>query len=351
MKTNRTRSTVGFGFAMLVVAGMAACGTRPLSKPDGAGAAGGTGAAGAAGVAGDSSGPPPFAPYSPPSGAVGGAGGGPDDTGAGAGTAGDAPSTDVGGQGGSADFQPPAPAPPPPPLPPPPPPVSPAYCDGMPGKPLPYAIASDFTTIFALNAANGLTLLAVPDCGQTFFPDVRVAGPAEPDAGVDAKAATADAGTREAGAPPLAVPTPSECFAFKYRPDDCNFAAGAVDAVGIQCWAGVIFTSSPLTGTPGQGICIAPGATAVHFKARASRRGARVKFGSIREGLDTTEFYLSLTTSWADYSVSIPAAEPYDNEPSIPLGGVWNGFSVVVDPQDHIGGTYVFVSDVIWAAM
>jgi hypothetical protein len=123
--------------------------------------------------------------------------------------------------------------------------------------------------------------------------------------------------------------------------------AGLAANPGVTCWAGVIFTATP-AGISAPGICIAPGATAVHFKARASREGARVKFGSIREGLATTEFYILLTTTWTDYTVSIPAGEDYDGES--PSGGVWNGFSVVAEPADHVGGTYIFVSDVVWAA-
>jgi hypothetical protein len=45
-------------------------------------------------------------------------------------------------------------------------------------------------------------------------------------------------------------------------------------------------------------------------------------------------------------TVSIPADEPY-NRSTLP-GGVWNGFSVVAEPQDHVGGSYFLVKDIRW---
>jgi hypothetical protein len=48
--------------------------------------------------------------------------------------------------------------------------------------------------------------------------------------------------------------------------------------------------------------------------------------------------------------VSIPVDEDYNNEVQVSPGGVWNGFSIVVEPADHLGGTYIFVSDVVWSA-
>jgi hypothetical protein len=44
----------------------------------------------------------------------------------------------------------------------------------------------------------------------------------------------------------------------------------------------------------------------------------------------------------------IPAGEAYDGN-SV-NGGFWNGFSVIVEPQDHAGGTDVFVAGVTWEA-
>ena len=312
------------------------------------------------------SGTPSFTPYapdasapkSPSSGASGGgpssgaAGDGPSsgaggDTGAqgGAGLAasggegGNVGSASSSGEGGVAGSQAPPPAP----------------CDGVPEKPLPYAIAADFPYVFPLNAVQTWTILPALDCNQASFPDV----PDGADAGVD----VADA---DGGVGPVAIPgggqTPvTSCYAFEYMPDGCVSAnGGGVDggidpstdagiALVADCWAGVILTSEPLL-QDSLGICIAPGATVIHFKARASRDGARVKFGAIRAGLGETEFFLEISRQWQDYSVSIPAGEDYDNEPTSLFGGVWNGFSVVVEPEDHAGGTYILVSDVVWAA-
>jgi hypothetical protein len=95
------------------------------------------------------------------------------------------------------------------------------------------------------------------------------------------------------------------------------------------------------------GICIELGATKVTFQAKASRPDARIKFGAIREGLLQTEFFLNITTDWATYEVAIPPGEPYNTYSSGAMG-VWNGFSVIVEPQDHPGGTYIFVKDAVW---
>ena len=78
----------------------------------------------------------------------------------------------------------------------------------------------------------------------------------------------------------------------------------------------------------------------------ASKDGARVKFGSIREGLGSTEFFLDLTREWSDYAIMIPAGEDYNSNSM--QGGVWNAFSVIVEPQDHAGGTNIFVAGVSW---
>ena len=139
------------------------------------------------------------------------------------------------------------------------------------------------------------------------------------------------------------------CSEFRYDPDACVAANGAdATTAGGACWAGVIFGAS-FTGPNEPGVCLALGATAIHFKARASKDDARIKVGSIREGVSSTEFYINVTQTWASYTVSIPAGEDYDNEAQS-VGGVWNGFSLVVEPQDHAGGTSLFVSDIVWAA-
>jgi hypothetical protein len=144
-------------------------------------------------------------------------------------------------------------------------------------------------------------------------------------------------GAKEAAAGDAASDAASPaCYEFLYDPA-CNTGA---------CWAGVIFTQSA-GGLLDPGVCIEPGATKITFKAKASRPNARIKFGSIREGMGTTEFYLNITTDWATYEVTIPAGEPY-NSYSAGGEGVWNGFSVILEPQDHPGGTYVFVKDAVW---
>jgi hypothetical protein len=87
----------------------------------------------------------------------------------------------------------------------------------------------------------------------------------------------------------------------------------------------------------------------ITFMAKGSRAGARIKWGSIREGMDSTEHFLTtLTKDWVQYTITIPAGELYNT--SATPGGVWNGFSVVGEPQDHLGGTYIFVKDVTWTA-
>jgi hypothetical protein len=116
----------------------------------------------------------------------------------------------------------------------------------------------------------------------------------------------------------------------------------------------------------------------VTFWARASVNGTIVKFGSTRAGqclagypgaiandpvaqqqacgrsfpatLGAVEFFLSLTTQWTQYVVSLPAGEPYNDEPGVlPGGGVSNGFSVVVEPEQVPMGAYIFVKDIVWS--
>jgi len=199
----------------------------------------------------------------------------------------------------------------------------------MPMKALPYAIAADFTFPFTLNAIFTWT-------GDTSLVCDRVSCSAfhyDPTACVAGQGAA------------LEGDAPGDGGALD---DGGADGGGLADTTVAACWAGVIFTPGGF-GQPG--ICIAPGATAIHFKARASRAGARVKFGAIRAGLGETEFFLALTTTWADYTISIPPGEDYDNEPSAPSPfGVWNGFSVVAEPEDHLGGTDILVSDIVWTA-
>lgn len=147
----------------------------------------------------------------------------------------------------------------------------------------------------------------------------------------------ARAGDAPAGDAPSDVPTaPPSCYEFAYNPA-CTTGT---------CWGGVIFTQSA-GGMADPGVCIEPDATKITFQAKASRPNARIKFGSIREGMGATEFFLNITTEWASYEVTIPPGEPYNSYSAGSLG-VWNGFSVIVEPQDHPGGTYIFVKDAVW---
>ncbi len=135
------------------------------------------------------------------------------------------------------------------------------------------------------------------------------------------------------------------CYEFAYNPDPCiNSGTGSV------CWAGMIFQPTDMMGPAIKGVCIQPGANAIEFSARSSRDAARVKFGSIRPGVDSTEHWLNLTTTWTKYTITIPDTDAYtyDASSTDPAGGVWNGFSVVVEPADHTGGSYILVKDVVW---
>jgi hypothetical protein len=226
----------------------------------------------------------PFTPYRPPATSPGTAAAPPEGAAGVGGSPGPGdPGPAVGGASGGPLLPPPDVAPPP--L---------TTCEGAPHRALPYAIAADFTQRFLLNMPQLISTPTFDEC-------------------VD------------------------DCFAIHYAPDPCADPTG-------PCWAGVLFTPSFFGGP---GVCIEPGAREVRFEARASREGARVKFGSIRAGMGTTEFFLTLSTTWAAYSVSIPDGEPYDAEPGGSIG-VWNGFSIVVEPQDHVGGTDILVRKIVW---
>jgi hypothetical protein len=304
----------------------------------------------------DAAPPKPFEPYSPPfqpsipaaggQAAVGGGAAGtdssPSPTGTGfagmpsmpfptgsGGTAGPGPSVGPGAAGmaaaGQGGFPPDPDAGPPP---------ASALCANMNRHGLPFDISNDFTARFVLQPQS-FSVIDFPNCDQTFFPDAAPSPPPDFDGGIFVDP--------DAGAP---LATVTGCSAFKYDPDACVAANGGDPVTaGPSCWAGVIFTPT-LGGPLGPGVCIDRGAMTIHFKARASKDGARVKFGSIREGLGTTEFFLNLTRDWRSYTIMIPAGEDYDS--TDPSGGVWNGFSVVLEDQDHAGGTYVLVADVIW---
>jgi hypothetical protein len=245
------------------------------------------------------------------------------------------------------------------------PPVS--LCDGKAKKTLPFTIMSDYRAVTVIGTKSTFSITPSPDC-ITAYPvpeggteagstDAASADSTDDtqtlaldeDAGDSATgdATASDAGTSDAksdAAPVEAGPPPPACYEFRYEPSLCEAA---------ECWAGVIFT--PGAALPAQdaavvtstGVCIELGATKIEFMARSNRPGARIKFGSIRPGQGTTEFFLTVTTQWALYTIAIPPGDMY-NETATPNGGVWNGFSVVVEPGDHTGGTIISVKDVTW---
>jgi hypothetical protein len=250
-------------------------------------------------------------------------------------------------------------------------------CSGKPQKALPYNLSADFNTVttsgpgapnFEVLTDNSIS------CDATTFPPLPNTGLGPvPEAGADAEAGPpmfpvlVDAGVQS-----VTYATPPPCYQFAYDPNSLN--------VGSQ-YGVAIFTSS---GSPadaeastsaGSGVCIAPGATMITFWARASVNGTIVKFGSTRAGqclvgypgaiandpvaqqqacgrtfpatLGAVEFFLALTTQWAQYVVSLPPGEPYTDVPG-GAGGVSNGFSVVVEPEQVPMGAYIFVKDIVW---
>jgi hypothetical protein len=249
--------------------------------------------------------------------------------------------------------------------------IDPQVCSAFDEDQLPLPVGGTFPFLTTLNNFDVWTNEPTADCDQTVFPDLVApsadaedtedgltdsgAADAAVDAGGDGSLANpdvaagddADAGIDAEPFEPDALPPPIDqaCFAFSYKPDPCIAANGGDPVAAVQaCWSGVIFAVSPIES---QGTCVAPGAAFVHFEARASREGANVKWGSTRPGLGESEFFIPVTTAWADYQVAIPA-EDYNNEPGNPFSGVWDGFSIVVEPEDHVGGTYIFVRNVFW---
>jgi hypothetical protein len=379
-------------FSVLVVATVSAgigCGGGSTRKVDGgAGATGSAGStAGTTGTAGTGA-----------AGSTAGTTGTGGDTGvAGAGgSAAGAGGTAAGGTGGTGGTGGEPPPPPPP------------YCDmaGMVKKALPYKIDGDFSYVDVLQNNAQPTFMqwkvvANPNCDvdPTTLPALYTPPVVEPglDAGVDGAAdGGADAGTDAAtdaaadtstlaldpdagdggvdAAADTAVDVPVDspvdspvdapadggsdaladggsdgpkapaCYEFTYVPDPCVASGGT-------CWGGAILEPVANAGAhaTGPGICIGDGAMNISFMAKGSRAGARIKWGSIREGLDSTEHFLTtLTKDWVKYTITIPAGELY-NTTATP-GGVWNGFSVVGEPADHMGGTYIFVKDITWSA-
>jgi len=247
-------------------------------------------------------------------------------------------------------------------------------CTGKPQAALPYSISTDFNMAYAIGpGAPNFEILTSLNCDATTFPPY-------PDTGLlDASDSTFDGSfptLMDGGTEVVTYATPPSCYQFLYNPG-CS-------TVGM-CWAGAIITNSAANATPASptgttaGVCIEPGATMVTFMARASSNGIAAKFGSTKaaqclaDGYPNfpvadggvliadpndpaaqqtqckgdTEFWLALTTSWAQYTVSLPANEPYNDEP-MTVGGVWNAFSMVVEPELAVGGAYILVKDVTW---
>jgi hypothetical protein len=267
----------------------------------------------------------------------------------------------------------------------------PSHCAGKPTTALPYAIASDFQTVFTIGPEkDNLTLIpSGADCDATTYPPIPNTGLGDSgtDAAADAAGAAADAAADAADASSPTYPTLNdggpEIVTYGSTPSCYEFLFDPSCQTGTQglCWAGAEFTNSAATAAAAPdghatasavGVCMAPGATVISFSARASVDGTIVKFGSSRPGACTaaiplkeadggppdpateqtycptaTEFYIGLTTGWQQYTITLPAAEPYNDEPGAG-GGVWNAFSLVVEPQYFVGGAYVFVKNVVW---
>jgi hypothetical protein len=350
-------------FVSAAAGGFVGCGGSTPRKQTGmdGGAGSSAGASGTAGIAGTAG--------TGVAGDIGAAGTAGADAAAGAGgmaggTAGADAAAGTGGEAGT--------TPPPPP-----------YCDTHAKKPLPYNIGGDFSSIqILLHAATTWKQIANPNCDQTVFPPLN---PPTTDGGTDGSSeagtdaadggddtlllaltddAAADAadgpatdgdatdgGTTDGNADSGEVATNPipKCFEFTYNPDPCVAANGGVAASAVgACYAGAIFQpAGNVAGVTAQGICIGDGAIQVTFEARANVAGQIIKFGSTREGMGSTEFYKTLTTSWATYSTAIPVGESYNT--SSVLGGVWNGFSVVGEPQQNVGGTYILIRNITWS--
>ena len=168
-----------------------------------------------------------------------------------------------------------------------------------------------------------------PDCDQAIPPTGLDPPPFGPDAGTPSTQGSGEGGVD--GGP--------SCFEFLYNPN-CTV---------MPCWAGVIFAQSPYGGTD-PGICVEPGAREISFSARASHPNARIKVGMVGAlaiTMAATEAYLNIGTEWAVYRIPMPAGLDYDQF-SAAQNGVWNFFSVILEPEFHPGGVYVFFKDMTW---
>jgi hypothetical protein len=254
---------------------------------------------------------------------------------------------------------------------------TPSFCTtAKPTGALPYNIASGFNTVYSIGQEADNFLILTPsaaDCNATTYPPIL-------NTGLQADAAALPDGSvypvlEDGGMDMVTYPPSAPCYGFLFDPS-------CITGTNGLCWAGAVFTNSAATAATAPsanpssstvGSCIAPGATAISFWARASVPGTIVKFGSTRQGACTTqnpikeadggiadptteqtlcpndtEFYIQLSTDWQNYWVSLAAGEPYNDEPSAG-GAVWNAFSVVVEPQFFAGGAYVFVKDIVWS--
>ncbi len=255
-------------------------------------------------------------------------------------------------------------------------------CAGKTKQSFPYDISADFSTVYTigpeLDNLEILTATAALSCDTTTWAPIPNTGTG--DASVGDASVVSDAGDGgdaslfapalgDGGVQTVTYATPPPCYEFLFDPSCNNTGPNGL------CWAGAIFTNSAATadaaasGSPSTsavGVCLQPAATMVTFWARASLNGAVVKFGSTKAAQCTapkpapndpvaqqtsckgdTEFFLQLTDQWTQYVVSLPAGEAYNDEANTG-GGVWNGFSVVIEPEDVLGGTYIFVKDIQW---
>jgi hypothetical protein len=225
-----------------------------------------------------------------------------------------------------------------------------AASDGAPAAEAGTDAADDATATLQLDdpdAGDG----GVADAAQ----DVPVGSDAAADAGASSDGGASEGGGSDGGASEgggsdggavdggADAKPKAACYEMTYNPTPC------VTGGGNACWGGVIFATTSTLGPDAPAMCIAAGATKITFMARASRDGARIKFGAIGAGEGSTEFFTNITTSWAQYTITSPATSGSPYNMSSTMGGVWNGFSVVAEPNDHAGGTYIFVKDITWA--
>jgi hypothetical protein len=210
------------------------------------------------------------------------------------------------------------------------------HCSSYPQK-LPFKVDSVFKAF--LGCQNPTCSSAVspyfapvrtPDCDQAIPSTGLDPPPFGPDAGPPSTQGSGEGG----------VDGGSSCFEFLYNPN-CSTP---------PCWAGVIFAQSPFAAVD-PGVCVEPGAREIVFSARASRPNARLKAGMVGALATTgavTESYVDVSTEWQVYVIPMPAGLDYDKFTNN-QNGVWNFFSVILEPEFHPGGTYVFLRDITWS--